>query len=220
MTSYILTCLGFIGGGFDFAAQSRQLQELDSELTKARSLLKITALDEKLPLGVGFITFRPVGFVENVIPILLKHRVAGIWLAFPTAGADHAPIISAIRATREREGWNVRSFVQVGTVKAAKEAVEQGADILVVQGGDAGGHQWAQGASAIALVPEVNDLLSMMGKATEVSVVAAGGIVDGRGCVAALGLGKLLPSCSVGSIKCCGKGFLFEIYVCSYQTDS
>ena len=105
-------------------------------------------------------------------------------------------MISAIRETRERKGWDVRVSVQVGTVKAAKEAAGQGADILVVQGVDGGGHQWAQGASALVLVPEVKDLLSNIGKADEVAVVAAGGIVDGRGCVAALGLGKLLPSYS------------------------
>lgn len=77
-------------------------------------------------------------------------------------------------------------------MKVAKEAIEQGADVLVVQGGDAGGHQWGQGASIMALVPEVKGLLCETGRPTDVGVVAAGGIVDGKGCVAALGLGKLI----------------------------
>lgn len=130
--------------------------------------------------------------MENAIPVLFKHRVAGIWLAFPGTSTDHAPIISAIRHSREKEGWDVKIFVQVGTMKVAKEAIEQGADVLVVQGGDAGGHQWGQGASIMALVPEVKESLREIGKSTDVGVVAAGGIVDGKGCVAALGLGKLI----------------------------
>jgi len=84
----------------------------------------------------------------------------------------------------------VKVFVQVGTITAAREAIEQEADILVAQGGDAGGHQFAQGASIVALVPEVRDMLREMGKSDKVSVVAAGGIVDGRGCAAAVSLGK------------------------------
>lgn len=70
------------------------------------------------------------------------------------------------------------------------EAVKQGADAVVVQGSDAGGHQWAQGASLISLLPEVRDTLADTGAASHTAVLAAGGIVDGRGCVAALGLGK------------------------------
>jgi ribosomal protein L30/L7E len=63
-------------------------------------------------------------------------------------------------------------------------------DVLVIQGTDAGGHQWAQGASLISLLPEVRDLLSSA-QNTTTAILAAGGIVDERGCVAALGLGRL-----------------------------
>jgi len=81
-------------------------------------------------------------------------------------------------------------FVQVGTLAAAKEAAMQGADVVVAQGGDAGGHQWKRGASVVGLVPEVMDMVDKQGIEKEVAVVAAGGIVDGRGVVAALGLGE------------------------------
>jgi nitronate monooxygenase len=63
-------------------------------------------------------------------------------------------------------------------------------DVLVIQGTDAGGHQWAQGASLISLLPEVRDLLSKT-QSTNTAILAAGGIVDARGCVAALSLGWL-----------------------------
>ncbi len=63
----------------------------------------------------------------------------------------------------------------------AERALEAGADVIVAQGGEAGGHGgWV---STFVLVPEVVDL------AGETPVVAAGGIADGRGLAAALALG-------------------------------
>jgi nitronate monooxygenase len=157
---------------------------------EARSILGLT--DEILPLGVGFITFQSSGFIENAIPILRKHRVAAVWLSFPQTDDDHDAIIRAIRQYRD---WDTKVFVQVGTVRAAETAVEQGVDVLVVQGTDAGGHQWARGAGLVSLVPEVRDLVE--GRKLKTAILAAGGIVDGRGCVAALGLGLFLPFLSL-----------------------
>ena len=115
--------------------------------------------------------------------------MAAVWLSFPEVDADHLPLIEAIHHARKNSDWDVRVIVQVGTVDAAEAAVKQGADVLVVQGSDAGGHQWAQGASLMSLLPEVHDTLVKSGAASQTAVLAAGGIVDGRGCVAALGLG-------------------------------
>lgn len=69
----------------------------------------------------------------------------------------------------------------VGTAEEAKVAADAGADVIVAQGWEAGGHVWGQVAT-MALVPAVVD-------AVEVPVVAAGGIADGRGLAAALMLG-------------------------------
>ena len=69
----------------------------------------------------------------------------------------------------------------VGDVDAAEAALEAGADILVAQGGEAGGN--AGWISTLVLVPAVVDL------AGDVPVIAAGGIGDGRGIAAALTLG-------------------------------
>ena len=182
---------GFIGGGFDFSPTSPQIQAIDAELTKARSLLSLPAASP-LPIGVGFITFLPTGFTNHLLPVLLTHRVSAIWLSFPHSGTDHAAIIAAIRKLREEQAWAVKIFVQVGTVGAAREAVGQGADVVVAQGTDAGGHQFKAGAGVMVLVPEVRDFVEKEGKG-EVAVVAAGGVVDGRGVVASLGLGMSLP---------------------------
>ena len=70
---------------------------------------------------------------------------------------------------------------QVTTVDHAETAADHGADIIVAQGGEAGGY--AGLVSTLALVPQVVDAVR------PVPVVAAGGIGDGRGLAAALMLG-------------------------------
>ena len=67
-----------------------------------------------------------------------------------------------------------------GNVKQATRLERDGVDILIAQGHEAGGHTGRIGT--LALVPQVVD-------AVNVPVVAAGGIADGRGLVAALALG-------------------------------
>jgi nitronate monooxygenase len=70
----------------------------------------------------------------------------------------------------------------VGTPEEAQRAVQLGADVIVAQGSEAGGHVWSS-VSTMVLVPLVVDA------AGKVPVLAAGGIADGRGLAAALALG-------------------------------
>lgn len=62
------------------------------------------------------------------------------------------------------------------------------ARLTTIQGVDAGGHGYERGAGIISLLPEVLDALSEAGK-SQIPLVAAGGIVDGRAAAAALTLG-------------------------------
>ncbi len=71
----------------------------------------------------------------------------------------------------------------VGNVKNAKRVAASGADIVVAQGTEAGGHTGR--IATMALIPQVIDAV------TPVPVVAAGGIADGRGLAAALALGAI-----------------------------
>ncbi|PHH70201.1 hypothetical protein CDD83_5499 [Cordyceps sp. RAO-2017] len=82
-----------------------------------------------------------------------------------------------------------RVFVQVGNVAAAREAARDGADVLVCQGVDAGGHQFRRGAGVVALVPEVRALLDDEFAARRVPLLAAGGVVDDKGVAAVMALG-------------------------------
>ena len=77
------------------------------------------------------------------------------------------------------EGMKIVALV--GNVRNARRCAEDGVDIIVAQGHEAGGHTGR--VAALALVPQVVDAVK------PVPVVAAGGICDGRGFVAAFALG-------------------------------
>lgn len=74
---------------------------------------------------------------------------------------------------------------QVQTLKHAEQALDAGADTIVAQGTEAGGHGASR--STLPLVPEVADYLAR--RAPKTLLLAAGGIADGRGLAAALMLG-------------------------------
>jgi enoyl-[acyl-carrier protein] reductase II len=84
-----------------------------------------------------------------------------------------------------RQAHDVGSLVmlQVTTVGQAVEAAERGVDVIIAQGGEAGGY--CGEVSTMTLVPQVVDAVS------PIPVVAAGGIFDGRGIAAALMLGAV-----------------------------
>lgn len=75
----------------------------------------------------------------------------------------------------------------VGNVRNARRVSEGGADIIIAQGTDAGGHNSRIGT--MALIPQVVDAVAPK------PVVAAGGIADGRGIIAAFALGAQAVWC-------------------------
>ena len=88
----------------------------------------------------------------------------------------------------------VTLIAQVQTVKQARDAAAAGAQVIVAQGGEAGGHGGLRGT--MALVPAVVDAVG------PVPVVAAGGIADGRGIAAALTLGAQGVLCGTAFYAC------------------
>jgi enoyl-[acyl-carrier protein] reductase II len=85
-------------------------------------------------------------------------------------------------------------MIQVTTVAQAVQAAECGADIIIAQGGEAGGY--AGEVSTMVLVPQVIDAVK------PIPVVAAGGIFDGRGIAAALMLGAAGVNLGTRFIAC------------------
>lgn len=98
---------------------------------------------------------------------------------------DPAPVIDLAR----RAGAPV--VAMVATVADARQAVASGADVLVAQGGEAGGHRSNFAVGPDGQVPTVGTmaLVPQVVRAVEVPVVASGGIMNGGGLVAALALG-------------------------------
>jgi len=83
---------------------------------------------------------------------------------------------------RRLQAAGISVWEQVGAAVAAREAVQDGVDVIIAQGFEAGGHNLGTLPTFVA-VPEIVDA------AGDCPVLAAGGIVDGRGLAAALALG-------------------------------
>jgi len=86
-------------------------------------------------------------------------------------------------AVKKCQAAGIKVFTLVGNVKNARRAAALGVDCIVAQGTEAGGHTGRIGT--LALVPQVVDGVA------PIPVLAAGGIGDGRGLVAALALGAI-----------------------------
>ena len=150
------------GGLGVMGAAALSPEDLRAEIRKTKTLTrKPFAVDLLAPLPQMIVPYLPVLYDEGV-----QIFVAG--LAVPE---KHVP---------EMKRHGIKIMVMTGKVKHAVRAEAAGADVVAAQGTEAGGHTGEIGT--LALVPQVVD-------AVKIPVVAAGGIVDGRGVVAALALG-------------------------------
>jgi len=125
-------------------------------------------------VGVGFITWS-LRKSPSLLTDVLKHRPAAVKLSF----GDPRPFVDEIRAA------GAALICQCQDMAHVMDAVDVGADVVVAQGAEAGGHGALRGT--LSFVPETADYLSE--NAPETLLLAAGGIGDGRGLAAALMLG-------------------------------
>ena len=121
------------------------------------------------PFGVGFIT--SVDGIGELVEVAIRNKVDLIGHSF----SDPSPYIA------DAKNAGIKVLAQVQTVEQAIHASEIGVDLLVAQGTDGGGHIGHIGT--ISITPAVVDACP------GIPVLAAGGIVDGRGVAAALALG-------------------------------
>jgi nitronate monooxygenase len=148
---------GMLGGGYGDRAW------LERETAKLAA--------GSVPFGIGFITWS-LAKKPELLDIALDAKPRAVMLSF----GDPKPFAPRIKSA------GALLFCQVQTEDMARQALDAGADVLIAQGTEAGGH----GASrtTIDIVPAIVDLA-----AGRVPVVAAGGIADGRGLAAMMMLG-------------------------------
>ena len=138
-------------------------ETVEEEIKKAQGLTR-------KPFGVNVPILSP--FAEGIF-----EAAAAMGVPVLTTSAGNPKTYTA----RAREA-GMKVVHVVSNVRMARKAQEAGVDVIVAEGYEAGGHNGFDEITTMVLVPQVVD-------AVEVPVVAAGGIADARGMVAAFALG-------------------------------
>lgn len=153
------------GSGFPVDYLKSQIQKIKSEL-------------KGKPFGVNFI---PRFIQIEHIEVCIAEKVPVVVFFW-----DDVPV-QYIKRLKENK---IKVWIQIGSLSEAKIAVEAGADALIVQGYEAGGHNRST-ASVMSLLPNIKKALP------QIPLIVAGGIADGQGLAAALTLGA--DAVSVGT---------------------
>ncbi|WP_435219960.1 NAD(P)H-dependent flavin oxidoreductase [Luminiphilus sp. nBUS_07] len=149
-------------GGFGFLAGAvMTLDEIEKGILTIKS-------QTDAPFGVNFHMYVP--FAEDIVDLCIEHQIRAV-------SYSRSPSAASVEKLK-RAG--VVCIPTVGAFKHAVKAVELGADALVIQGGEGGGHT---GSVATSI------LLGQVRGAVSVPIAAAGGFRDGGGLIAALAMG-------------------------------
>jgi nitronate monooxygenase len=195
---------------------------------KAREQINIIRQRVSAPVNMNFFCHQPVdadpareaGWKKQ---LEAYHQELGLDPAAPSTAANRAPFDAASCEVVEDLKPEVVSFhfglpdqallrrvkaagcLVMGSATIVREAIwleENGADIIIAQGAEAGGHRGmflteniAEQPGTFALVPQVVD-------AVHVPVIAAGGIADGRGIAAAFALGAAGVQIGSAYLRC------------------
>jgi enoyl-[acyl-carrier protein] reductase II len=155
--------LGLISATAGMSHDGDPVAHLGQQIKTARSLTS-------KPFGVNLPLLTPG--IEDLIAAVIDERVS---VAVTAAGNP------ALYTSRLKEA-GIKVLQVVAAVRHAQSAERRGVDGVIAEGYEAGGHNGLDEITTFSLIPQVVD-------AVAIPVVAAGGIADARGIVAALALG-------------------------------
>lgn len=172
------------GGGVGIIAAGNMPPDLlEKEILKARE-------KTDRPFGLNIMLLSETS--DDAIQLAKKHKVPIV-----TTGAG-----SPGKVIKELKPEGTIIIPVVASVALARRVARQGADAVIAEGSEAGGHIGE--ISTMVLVPQVAD-------AIDIPVIAAGGIADGRGVLAALSLGA--EGVQVGTrFVCCEESTVHQKY--------
>jgi enoyl-[acyl-carrier protein] reductase II len=147
--------LGILGGG-------------NAPPDHVRAQVRETQARTDKPFGVNIPIFTP--YLDDVIQICIQENVPVV----ATGAGNPGPWMARLKEA------GIKIMPVVASVALAKRLQRMGADILVAEGTESGGH--IGDVATMPLIPQIVD-------AVDVPVVAAGGVADGRGLAAVLALG-------------------------------
>ncbi|MGE6618923.1 NAD(P)H-dependent flavin oxidoreductase [Bacillus mycoides] len=157
--------------------------ELKDNLDRVEQVQEVlNKMRNNLGLKAGIANISTKNLFKEQFHVLIEERVPVISTAFGSLPTEQLQIAKDL---------GIKVITMVTTVREAQLVEEHGVDVIVAQGSEAGGHRGtfhvepdSNGANIglFSLIPQVVDAVS-------IPVVAAGGIMDERGLVAALALG-------------------------------
>ena len=160
-TAEFAACVSQCGGLGIIATGSLSAEQTRIEIQKCKQLTN-------QPFGVNIMLMNP--YASEIVDVIIEEGVPLVTTGAGNPGAYMAKFKEA----------GIKVFPVVPSVGLAKRMERAGADALIVEGGESGGHVGEM--TTMALVPQVVD-------AVNIPVIAAGGIADGRGMIAAFALG-------------------------------
>ncbi|MGC9034087.1 MAG: enoyl-[acyl-carrier-protein] reductase FabK [Thermosulfidibacteraceae bacterium] len=158
---YLAASVSEAGGLGIIAAGHLTPEELREQIKKAREMTSKT-------FGVNLMLMSP--YIDDIVKVVIEEKVKVV-----TTGAGSPG--KYMKAFKEA---GIKVIPVVASVSLAKRMEREGADAIIAEGMESGGH--IGDITTMVLVPQVVDAVS-------IPVIAAGGIADGRGFLAAFCLG-------------------------------